>query len=485
VRLSDLSDGAVGGAAGEVEIDGLSVDSRRVRRGDLFAAISGTRLDGFDFIAEALAKGAAAVLAAPDPRLEAISVPVIQDAEPRRRLARMAARFFARQPATVAAVTGTNGKTSVVNFTAQIWSGLGHSAASLGTLGVIAGKATEPLAHTTPEPIALHRHLAELAAGGVECLALEASSHGLDQHRLDAVEVTAAAFTNIGWDHLDYHADADDYLAAKLRLFGAVMADGGTAVLNADSDVFDRLQTVCQRHRHEIVSYGTAGSEVRLRGLSDDRAGQRLALEVFGIRSEIVLPLRGAFQAMNALCALGLVIATGSEAEAAMGQLERLKGVPGRLDLVAYHGSGAPVYVDYSHKPDALENALRALRPAAAGRLVLVFGCGGDRDRGKRPEMGRIGARLADRVVVTDDNPRSEAPARIRAEILAGCPDAIEIGDRAEAIRAGLDGLEAEDLLIIAGKGHESGQYVGDEVLPFDDTAEARAAAQECGGRAA
>jgi UDP-N-acetylmuramoyl-L-alanyl-D-glutamate--2,6-diaminopimelate ligase len=485
VRLSELSDGAVGGAAGDTMVTGLSVDSREVRAGDLFAAISGTRLDGFEYVPEALANGAVAVLSAPDPRLDALSAPVVVDPEPRRYLARMAARFFGRQPETVVAVTGTNGKTSVVNFTAQIWSGLGFSAASLGTLGVIAGETQVPLAHTTPEPITLHRHLAGLAADGIDHLALEASSHGLDQHRLDGIAVQAAAFTNIGWDHLDYHDDTDDYLAAKLRLFDGVLADGGTAVLNADSEVFDQAKAVCARRDHDIVSYGGAASDIRLHGLTNDAAGQRLQLEVFGIRSEIVLPLMGDFQAMNALCALGLAMATGGEQETALAALESLKGVPGRLDLVAWHASGAPVYVDYAHKPEALVAAIGALRPYASGRLVLVFGCGGDRDKGKRPEMGRIGARLADHVIVTDDNPRSEDPARIRTEVMAGCPRAVEIGDRAEAIRAGLTRLEAGDLLLIAGKGHERGQYVGDEVRPFDDTEEARQAVLEIGGRAA
>ncbi len=482
MRLSDLTNGAVEGAAGTVEIGGLSVDSRRTRPGDLFAALSGTRLDGFDFIAEAVAKGAVAVLAAPDSRLDALPVPVLADPEPRHRLARLAARFFAHQPETVVAVTGTNGKTSVVNFTAQLWSGLGLPAASLGTLGVLSGDDEESLAHTTPEPITLHRHLAELADRGIEHLALEASSHGLDQRRLDGVRIEAAAFTNFGWDHLDYHADSEAYLAAKLRLFTVVMGEGGTAVLNADSEVFERLKKTCAGRRHEILSYGGGASDVRLRGLSSDPAGQRLELEVFGIRSEIRLPLMGDFQASNALCALALALATGSDREAAIRGLGELEGVPGRLDLVARHRTGAPIYVDYAHKPDALESAIKALRPHVDGRLVLVFGCGGDRDKGKRPEMGRIAARLADRVIVTDDNPRGENPALIRAEVLVGCPGAVEIGDRAEAILAGLAGLEAGDLLLIAGKGHERGQFVGDRVYPFDDSEEARRAALEGGG---
>ena len=486
MRLSRLTEGAIAGAAGNVEIAGLAADSREVAPGFLFAALPGERFDGVDFLDQALARGAVAVLAPPDPRLDAIDVPVLVDADPRRRLARLAACFFGRQPGCVVAVTGTNGKTSVANFTAQLWSTLGRRAASLGTLGALSDAGVVPLAHTTPEPITLHRHLARLADEGIECLALEASSHGLDQRRVDGVRLEAAAFTHFGRDHLDYHEDADDYLEAKLRLFGEVMGEDGVAVLNADLDVYDRLRAVCDARRQEVVSYGGgAACDIRLAGVESRGDGQALALEVFGIRSEIVLPLIGGFQALNALCALGLTLATGAEREAAVGALGRLQGIPGRLQRVAEHASGAQVFVDYSHKPEALASALSALRPYVKGRLSLVFGCGGNRDRGKRPEMGRIAERLADAVIVTDDNPRHEDPAAIRAEVLAGCSAAREIGDRGEAIRTAVAGLRAGDLLLIAGKGHERGQYVGDEVRPFDDAEAARAAVLALGGRAA
>jgi UDP-N-acetylmuramoyl-L-alanyl-D-glutamate--2,6-diaminopimelate ligase len=486
LRLSRLTEGVIGGAAGEVEITGLTADSRAVEPGFLFAALPGERFDGLDFLEQALARGAAAVLARPDPRLAALEVPTLVDGDPRHRLALLAARYFGRQPECVVAVTGTNGKTSVASFTAQLWTALGRRAATLGTLGVLSPFGTAPLAHTTPEPVTLHRHLKRLAEDGVECLAIEASSHGLDQRRLDGVHLDAAAFTHFGRDHLDYHEHAEAYLAAKLRLFDQVMDPDGVAVLNADLEVYERVRAVCERRRQSIVSYGGGGAcDIRLAGIESRGEGQKLALEVFGIRSEIVLPLIGDFQALNALCALGFALATGAEREAALGALGRLEGVPGRLQRVALHPSGAQVFVDYSHKPEALASALLALRPYVGGQLLLVFGCGGNRDRGKRPEMGRIAERLADRIIVTDDNPRHEEPAAIRAEVLAGCASAREVGDRGEAIRMAVAELRAGDLLLIAGKGHESGQYVGDEVRPFDDAEAARAAVLEMGGTVA
>jgi UDP-N-acetylmuramoyl-L-alanyl-D-glutamate--2,6-diaminopimelate ligase len=485
LRLSELSDGAIGGRTGQVEIAGLSADSREVAPGFLFAALPGERFDGLDFLAQALAQGAAAVLSAPDPRLDGLPVPVLTDTDPRHRLALIAARFFGRQPECAVAVTGTNGKTSVANFTAQLWGALGRRAASLGTLGVLGPGDAMPLAHTTPEPVTLHRYLARLADAGVDCLALEASSHGLDQRRLDGVRLKAAAFAHFGRDHLDYHADSETYLAAKLRLFDSVLGSDGTAVLNADCDVYGRVRAVCEARRQNVVSYGAGDCDIRLVGSEGRGDSQRLSLEVFGIRSEIVLPLIGDFQAMNALCALGFVLSTGAERQAALGALGRLKGVPGRLQRVARHPSGAPVFVDYSHKPEALASAIGALRPYVRDQLTVVFGCGGNRDRGKRAEMGRIAERLADRVVVTDDNPRREDPARIRAEVLAGCRNAREIGDRAEAIRVATAELGPGDLLLIAGKGHERGQYVGDEVRPFDDAEVARAVVAALGGSAA
>lgn len=483
MRLSELTDGQVTGPAGAVEVAGLTADSREVESGFLFAAMPGSRLNGAAFAADAVAKGAVAVLAPPDAGLQTIDVPVIEDADPRRRFALLAARFFGVQPAVVAAVTGTNGKTSVADFTRQIWTRLGYRAASLGTLGVIGPAGTQPLAHTSPEPAQLHRLLKGLADDGVDHLAIEASSHGLDQRRLDGLRVTAAGFTSFSRDHLDYHPTTGEYLAAKLRLFGAVMDVGGIAVLNADMDVFAEIAPICARRKHEVITYGAGEANLRLHRLLSLPSGQRLELEVFGIRSEIDLPLVGDFQAMNALCALGLAIACGADRDRALAMLSGLKGVAGRLEHVAEHPSGAAAYVDYAHTPDALERALQALRPHTQGRLIVVFGCGGDRDRGKRPQMGGIAARLADVSIVTDDNPRGEDPAAIRAEVMPACPGGIEVGDRAEAIRVGVGRLAAGDVLLVAGKGHEQGQIVGDEVRPFDDATEVRRAVAELAER--
>jgi len=467
----------------ELEVIGLTADSRQVRPGFLFAALPGWRQDGRDFIDNAVARGAVAVLAPKGTTVQDHRPPiaVLTDDNPRRRLSLMAARFHDRQPATIAAVTGTNGKTSVVGFTRQIWSTLGHQAAAMGTLGITAPHPQRPMDRpgqlTTPDPVTLHADLKALAEAGFEHLALEASSHGLDQHRLDGVRVTAAGFTNLGRDHLDYHGSMDAYLAAKRHLFDRVMAPGGVAVLNADAPEFEALSRACRARRHRIISYGRTGADIRLDDISPSARGQRLKVTVFGEARSMLLPMVGTFQAFNALCALGLAVSTGADPAAAMAACERLCGVPGRLQLAARHRSGAPIYVDYAHTPDALRAALDALRPHARGRLVVVFGCGGERDRGKRPEMGRIAEAVADQVIVTDDNPRGEDAAAIRRQILDGCRRAREIGDRAEAIRAAAAGLTPRDLLLIAGKGHETGQVVGGRTLPFDDVTVARLAA--------
>ena len=466
-------------ALGDVDISGLTADSRNVEPGFLFAALPGSRLDGRAFIADAVARGAVAVLAptgtaAPDDGARPIEL--LTDDNPRRRLTLLAARFYRHQPATVVAVTGTNGKTSVVEFARQIWARLGRKAASLGTLGVSApGFAAGP-GLTTPDPVELHRLLAALAEAGVEYAAIEASSHGLEQFRLDGVRLSAAAFTNLGRDHLDYHRDMDAYLGAKRRLFEHLLPADAPAVLNADAPEFEALSGACHDAGHEVVSYGRAGTSLRLVDVTPLADGQRLVLEVFGRTYDTRLPLVGEFQAANALAALGLVTACGADADPAVAALARLTGARGRLELVAHHRDGAAVYVDYAHTPDALESVLRALRPHVAGRLAVVFGAGGDRDAGKRPLMGAAVARLADRALVTDDNPRGEDPAAIRAEVLAACPGAEEIGDRGEAIRAGIAGLGPDDALLIAGKGHEQGQIVGARTLPFDDAEVARAA---------
>jgi len=476
LRLTDL----IRASAPALEISGLAADSRAVKPGFLFAALAGARTEGARFIDDAIRNGAVAVLAAPDASLEqrlaAVKIAFVADAEPRARLAAIAATFFGRQPGTIAAVTGTNGKTSVATFTRQIWAHLGHEAASLGTLGVQASGFEVVLAHTTPDPITLHRLLAELAGRGVDHLAMEASSHGLDQHRLDAVKVRAAAFTNLTRDHLDYHPSVEAYFAAKMRLFDAVMAPGGAAVVNADSDWYGAVAELAQARGHRLISYGERGADLRIERLAPHTHGLHLDVTIFGARRAVDLPLVGAFQAGNALCALGLAVACGADANKAADALGELAGVPGRMQSVATTAAGAPIFVDYAHTPDALDTVLRALRPHASGRLVAVFGCGGDRDRGKRPLMGRIAADLADIAYVTDDNPRTEDAAGIRAAIMAACPGGIEIGDRAAAIAAAIAGLQAGDVLVIAGKGHEQGQIVGSEVRPFDDAAVARAA---------
>lgn len=463
------------------EITGITCDSRLVEPGFLFAALPGLRADGRAFVADAVNRGAAAILAPPGTASgeSAASVPLITDDNPRRLYALMAARLHAGQPETVVAVTGTNGKTSVAAFARQIWTRLGCRAASFGTLGIQSPDGDIPGRLTTPDPADLHRSLKSLADAGVSCLAMEASSHGLAQFRLDGVRLSAAAFTNLSRDHLDYHGSLDAYLDAKLRLFRDLLPAGAPAVINADDPYSRKVADTCRDHGLRVMTYGAAGDAIRLGAVEPRAEGQRLRIAVDGVESTVELPLIGGFQAENALCALGLVIATGGDADAAVAALGRLTGAPGRLQLVAVRANGAPVYIDYAHTPDALENVLAALRPHVAGSLSLVFGCGGDRDAGKRPEMGAVAARLADRVVVTDDNPRGEEAAAIRRQILAACPGAREIGDRAAAIRDAVAALDTGDLLVVAGKGHEPGQIVGDTVLPFDDADHVRAAVAE------
>ncbi|MBI3706130.1 MAG: UDP-N-acetylmuramoyl-L-alanyl-D-glutamate--2,6-diaminopimelate ligase [Proteobacteria bacterium] len=466
------------------EIAGLTADSRDVKAGYLFAALPGARVDGRAFAAEAVSRGAIAVLGVSGLDLPT-GVARAETANPRRAFALMAARFYGRQPKIVAAVTGTNGKTSVAAFARQMWTMLGHQAASLGTLGLIAPERTRPGALTTPDPVALHRDLAELAATGVDHVALEASSHGLDQFRLDGVRVAAAAFTNITHEHLDYHGTMLTYFAAKRRLFETVMPAGGTAVINADVDEFDELAALCRRRGHHLIDFGRKAKTLRLLRAAPLATGQHLAVEVQGTAYQVLLPLIAEFQAMNALAALGVVIGCGAEAPRVVPLLERLEGVPGRLQHAATRRNGAAVYVDYAHKPNALETVLKVLRPYTQKRLHVVFGCGGDRDTAKRPLMGEIAARLADRVIVTDDNPRSEDPAAIRRQILAASLNATEIGSRRAAIFRAVATLDPGDMLVIAGKGHERGQIVGGTVHPFDDVEVAReAVATADGGKA-
>ena len=454
-------------ARSEADILGLTADSRAVEKGWLFAALAGAKADGAKFIADAVAKGAAAVLAKRGTETGAVAPSVLLTAqEPRRALALMAAQFYGTQPQCTVAVTGTSGKTSVAEFVRQIFAALGHKAASLGTIGIVKPDGAAYGGLTTPDPVALHRTLAELASEGITHLAFEASSHGLDQFRLDGVKIRAAAFTNLGRDHLDYHPSVEAYLTAKLRLFSELLAKDGIAVVNADSEHAGAV--IAAAGGRKVLSVGKAGEAINLTGLDRDGFAQKLRVESEGRSFDIRLPLLGAYQAENALLAAGLAVAAGEKPEAALNAIEKLTGVPGRLEVMGIIRGGLAV-IDYAHKPEALEAALRALRPFARGRLVCVFGCGGDRDKGKRPIMGKIAARLADSVIVTDDNPRSEHPQTIRGEILAGAGGAREIGDRAEAIRAGSRLLGAGDVLLIAGKGHETGQIVGGTVLPFSD----------------
>jgi len=473
MRLRDLfsDDAMIDPRAEATVVTGVAVDSRAVKPGDLFFALAGHKTDGARFVEAAIAAGAVAVVGdhLPD---SAPRVPFVTTPNPRRALALAAAKFYPRQPATVAAVTGTSGKTSVAAFTRQIWQRLGHPSASIGTIGLVSPKRTIYGSLTTPDPIALHRQLDEIAREGVTHLALEASSHGLDQYRLDGVRVSAGGFTNLSRDHMDYHPDVVHYLAAKLRLFRDLVAADGAAVISADHDCSREVIEAARARKLRIVAVGRngngAGEGIRLVEAEVDGFAQKLTLEHRGRRHAVRLPLVGEFQIENALVAAGLAIGTGSEPKAVFTELELLEGAKGRLERVAER-NGAPIFVDYAHKPDALAKALQALRPYAKRKLVVVFGAGGDRDAGKRPLMGAIAVENADHVIVTDDNPRSENPQIIRAAILSAAKGATEIGDRAEAIRTAISALQPGDALLIAGKGHETGQIVGNVTLPFSD----------------
>jgi UDP-N-acetylmuramoyl-L-alanyl-D-glutamate--2,6-diaminopimelate ligase len=460
---------------GELAVAGLAVDSRAVKPGDVFFALGGSKTDGTRFIGAAIGAGAVAVVAG---HPHSAAVPVIVTSNPRRALALAASAFYPRQPQTIAAVTGTSGKTSVAAFTRQLWDSLGHDAASLGTIGIVSRHRNVYGSLTTPDPVALHRALDELAGEGVTRLALEASSHGLDQHRLDGVRIAAAAFTNLSRDHMDYHPTVAHYLAAKLRLFTDLAPEGAPAVIAADHEHSAAVIAAAHAHKLDVMTVGRQGEGIRLVDAAIDGFGQKMTIEHNGQTHRLRLPLVGEFQIENALVAAGLVIATGGDAGKTFATLEKLEGAKGRLELIGAR-NGAPVFVDYAHKPDALMKALEALRPYAKKRLIVVFGAGGDRDAGKRPLMGEIAAQHADAVIVTDDNPRSENPVAIRAEILAAAKGAKEIGDRAEAIRSAVASLQPGDVLLIAGKGHETGQIVGDKVLPFSDHEAASAALAE------
>lgn len=479
MMLKDLFDQGIPPGAADVPVIGLTSDSRKVGPGTVFAALRGSLADGHDFIPEALARGAVAILS--DRPAETGGVPVVQDAEPRRALALAAARLYPGQPDVLVAVTGTNGKSSTVDFLRQIWQRGGYAAASMGTLGAVGPEGRLDLGHTTPDPVAIHATLDTLAGQGVSHCAMEASSHGLAQFRLDGVRLSAVAFTNLTQDHLDYHSSMEAYRAAKLRLFSDLSPAGIPAVINADSPESRHFAEAAGAAGLAPFSVGWRGRDLKIEELMPKAVGQALFLNHAGREVRVDLPLIGEFQALNALTAAGLALALDMGFDAVAEGLSRLEPVKGRMEYVGQTGAGAPVFVDYAHTPDGLDVLLRAVRPHTAGRLFVVFGCGGDRDRSKRPLMGAVARRQADRVIVTDDNPRTEAAEAIRAAILQGVPDAREIADRAEAIRAAVAELRAGDTLVIAGKGHETGQIVGETVLPFSDQATAAAALQEVG----
>ncbi|HBZ43621.1 MAG TPA: UDP-N-acetylmuramoyl-L-alanyl-D-glutamate--2,6-diaminopimelate ligase [Maritimibacter sp.] len=489
VRLSTLGLTAQGGQ--DVEITGLSVDSRDVKPGSLFAALPGSRVHGGEFIQYALRMEAAAILTDPEgariaaDELAASEAALIVTQDPRAALSYAAALWFGGQPETMVAVTGTNGKTSVASFTRQIWQELGLRAANLGTTGV-EGDYTAPSAHTTPEPITLHRLLAEMARQGITHAAMEASSHGLEQRRLEGVHLAAAGFTNFTQDHLDYHETFEAYFHAKARLFNRVLPDDGVAVINVDDPKGRELEEICALRGLEVISIGrTEDCTLRLTSQRYHATGQQLRFLYNGRPNTVQMNLIGGFQAENVLVAAGLAIGGGCDPEQVFATFDQLTTVRGRMQLAATRAGGATVFVDYAHTPGALSTALEALRPHVMGKIVVVFGAGGDRDTTKRPLMGKAAADYADVVIVTDDNPRSEDPAAIRAMVMEGCPEATEVGDRAEAILRGVDMLDPGDALLIAGKGHETGQIIGDDVLPFDDAEQASVAVAALEGRLA
>ena len=476
MRLCDLLPGATDDARA---IAGVALDSRAVAPGFVFFALSGAKTDGNAFIAKAIAQGAVAIVTERHPdQWSHLHVALVLVANARQAVALAAARFYPCQPATMVAVTGTSGKSSVADFTRQIFEFCGHDAASLGTIGVIARGQADYGSLTTPDPVSLHRMLDDLARDGINHAVMEASSHGLDQHRLDGVRLNAAAFTNLGRDHLDYHPSMDDYFDAKMRLFRHLLPQGMPAIIYADDEWSARVMDVARQSGHPVISVGAQGETIRLVSLVREGFAQILTVQTASGSYRVRLPLAGDFQAANALVAAGLVLACGEDETRVFAAIEALKGVPGRLEPVG-HLTGALALVDYAHKPEALAHALDALRPYATGRLICVFGCGGDRDAGKRPLMGEIAVRKADIVIVTDDNPRSENPAAIRKAILAAAPGAHEIGDRAEAIQKAVAMLMPGDVLIVAGKGHETGQIIGEKTLPFSDSAVLSAALAE------
>ena len=469
-----LSDLITVPAQDDVEITLITADSRRVVPGALFAAIAGTVSDGRDYIEDAIAKGASAILSTHG--LADMPITYIGVDEPRKTYAEIAARFYAGQPEILVAMTGTNGKSSTVEFLRQIWDYAGHRAACFGTLGVQSPDGYRPLTHTTPDAMALHETLSTLAAQKVTHAAMEASSHGLNQYRLDAVRVTASGFSNLTQDHFDYHPTMEDYFQAKARLFTELTPRGAPVVINVNDEYGQRLAQICAARGQKVMRVGWTGEDIRIDEVMPRRASQMLDLIVQGQRYKVELPLAGEFQTLNAISALGLALVTGVPQDTAVAALGKLYGVAGRMERAGEHPNGAPVFVDFAHTEDGIDKLLRSVRPHTMGKIVIVFGCGGDRDPDKRAKMGRMAAKLADEVIVTDDNPRTEDATSIRKAVLAGCPDADEIGDRARAIANGLSRLGPNDCLVIAGKGHEQGQIIGDQIIPFSDVKAARRA---------
>ncbi|MDE2029119.1 MAG: UDP-N-acetylmuramoyl-L-alanyl-D-glutamate--2,6-diaminopimelate ligase [Alphaproteobacteria bacterium] len=506
MRLSTLANSSkdITLRGADIEVTGLTEDSRKVKPGCLFIATPGVKQDGRAFIDDAIKRGAVAVLLPktlqdkeqpqsnnddiPLPLREGLgegspqasNISLLTAPDIRDATSALAAAFYPRQPETIAAVTGTSGKTSTAQFAREIWQALRHKSASIGTLGLVTAEETAYGSLTTPDAITLHRLLDECAEHDITHAVIEASSHGIELHRLDHVRLKAGGFTNLSRDHLDYHQTMEAYLAAKMGLFERILPEGAAAVLNADIPEYAALEAAAKKRKLKIISYGRQGHDLRLLDLLPDAQGQTLRLEAFGKEIDARLSVIGGFQAWNALCAAGMAIGGGEDAEAVLAALAAITGVPGRLQFIGLSAKGGAVFVDYAHKPDALENVLAALRAHVVphgAKLGVIFGCGGNRDAGKRPIMGRIAQEKADWVIVSDDNPRHEEPGMIRAAILAGCADKTnvkEVGDRAKAIAAGIEKLGAHDVLVIAGKGHEPGQIVGDKVLPFDDAEEAR-----------
>ena len=467
MKLRDLAD-----VPSDSDVTGFALDHRKVVPGSVFGAFKGAVFNGEDYIGQAVDRGAVAVVARPE--APAADVPLLADPEPRRLFAELAAKFYAPFPETVVAVTGTNGKTSTVEMTRQIWRMSGHRSASIGTLGVTTSDDQVSTGLTTPDIVTFLNNMAGLKKMGISHVAYEASSHGLDQHRCEGVPLAAAAFTNFSRDHLDYHETMDAYFQAKMKLFEELLPEGKPAVIWTDDPRSDQVIGIARSRGHQVMTVGRKGETIRLVEQSPSALGQKLLLEHGGKQHRLALPLIGAYQAANVLTAAGLVLATGGKWDDTFGAMQRVAPVRGRLERAVISRGGVPVYIDYAHTPDALEAAIAALRPHVEGRLITVLGAGGDRDQGKRPEMGRVATELSDVVIVTDDNPRSEDPARIRADVMAGASGATEVGGRREAIAEAIRIAREGDIVLVAGKGHETGQIIGDKVLPFDDALVAR-----------